>query len=36
MTYRLDTTIDMLPPSTNHLYKSIGGARKALTDDHEE
>lgn len=33
MTYRLDTTIAMLPPTVNHLYKSIGGARKALTDE---
>lgn len=31
--YSVEFDIDMLPPSTNHLYKSIGGARKALTDD---
>jgi Holliday junction resolvase RusA-like endonuclease len=25
--------LDMLPPTVNHQYKSIGGGRKALTDE---
>ncbi len=29
----IDLTLDLLPPSTNHIYRSIGGARKALTDE---
>jgi Holliday junction resolvase RusA-like endonuclease len=26
-------TLPLLPPSINHMYRSIGGARKALTDE---
>lgn len=31
--YAVRARLDTLPPSTNHLYKSIGGGRKALTDE---
>lgn len=32
-TYSVRLELDMLPPSVNHLYKSTGGGRRALTDE---